>query len=159
MKTAKILMLILLLLAPALAAAQTPGPTTRRARARTFLVLRLAEELKLPDEKALQLRAIMQRSDDRRRELRGQRGEVEKQLKAALEKSPPDEAAMAKLIAQANDIDQQISLIPDQSLREMQKILTVEQQARLVLFRPELQNEIRRAWRQRMKDGPRRPKG
>jgi len=157
MKTATILLLTAALLAPSLAAAETPVPA-RRDRARTFLVLRLAEELNLPDDKALQLRAILQRSEERRRELRARRGEVEKQVRAALDKTPPDDATLARLVAQANEIDRELAQIPNQSVAEAQKILTVEQQGRLVLLRPEMQQEIRRAWGRRAERRARKPR-
>lgn len=136
---------------PLLARAQSATPN--RDRARTFLVLRLAEQLDLSDEKALQISAIMRRSDDRRRELKDQRDQIEKQVTAALAHTPPDEAALSKLIAQANDVDHQLSLLPETAYLEIQKTLTVPQQAKLVLFRPELQRQIRGALRQRLEGG------
>ena len=153
----------LALLVPGLAAAQPSSSTPSRDRARTFLVLRLADELGLSDEKALQVSGIMRRGQDKRRELATQRDEVEKQLRAALDKSPPDEAALTKLIAQANDIDQQSAEILESTFKEIQKSLTVEQQAKLVLFRPELRKQVRGALRNRMHPGeapgPRGPGG
>lgn len=156
MKTTRFLLLAAALLAPSLAAAETPVPT-RRDRARTFLVLRLAEELKLPDDKAQQLRAILQRSEERRRELGARRVEIEKQVRAALDKTPPDDAALARLVAQANEIDGELAQIPNQSIAEAQKILTVEQQGRLVLLRSEMQQEIRRVRGRRAERRSRKP--
>jgi hypothetical protein len=48
--------------------------------------------------------------------------------------------------------------LPEKSFREVQKELTVEQQARLILLRPELQREIRGAARRRMEERPERPR-
>lgn len=142
----------LALLAPGLAMAQ-PSSTPGRDRARTFLVLRLTDELDLSDEKALQVSGIMRRAEDKRRELGSQRDEIEKQLRAALAKSPPEEAVLTKLIGQANDIDQQSSQALENTYREIQKSLTVEQQAKLVLFRPELRRQVRGALRKRVHPG------
>lgn len=58
---------------------------------------------------------------------------------------PTAQAALSRLISEGNEIDQKLAMVPEQSFRELQKILTVEQQAKLMLFRRELQGEIRRA--------------
>ena len=155
MKTACTILLATALLVPTLAAAQSETPERDRDhdRARTFLVLRLAEQLDLSDEKALQISAVMRRSEDRRKDLKSQREQIEKQLTAALEHNPPDEAAMTKLIAQANDVDHQLSQLPETTYLEIQKDLTLPQQAKLVLFRPQLQRQIRGAIRKRLEHG------
>ena len=139
---------LLALLLPTLAGAQ-PTVGRPRDRARTFLVVRLAEALDLSDDKALQLSAIIRKSDEQRQQLRGQRKETEGKLREALAKTPIDQAALTKLITDANALDQQLALLPEQSFKEAQQILTVEQQAKLILVRPELQSQIRRAVRRR----------
>lgn len=136
---------VLVLCAPAWVGAQ-PTPKGRgRDRARTFLVVRLAEELNLPDDKALQVSRIIRETDERRLALVEKRQAVETKLRAALEGPTPDTAALGTLIAEANQIDEEIALVPEHTMREAQKVLTPEQQARLVLFRPELNRQIRRA--------------
>ena len=146
---------LVLLSAPA--SAQPPAKR-EHARARTFLVVRIAEELGLPDDKALQVSAIIRKSDEQRSQLQGQRAEIGKKLQAGLTQSPPDATALSKLIAEANDVDHQLALLPEQSFREMQQILTVEQQAKLILFRPKLQNRVRRALQRRAETGAERPR-
>lgn len=153
------LALAVALLAPMAARAETPE-RPNHDRARTFLVVRLAEELNLSDEKAVQVSAILRRSEDRRRELADRRDEVEKQIRAGLERKPPEDADLAKLVAQANDLDAQLSQISESSYREVQKVLTVEQQARLVLYRPKLKRQVRGIIRQRLEgDRPGRGSG
>ena len=117
----------------------------RRERARTFLVLRIVEALNLNDQDALKVSNIVRQSDERRQQLVKQRQGVEDQLRAALAKKPVDAAELGKLVGEGNDIDQKIAVVPEDTFHEMQKILTVEQQAKLILFRRELQGEIRRA--------------
>ncbi|HUI25566.1 MAG TPA: hypothetical protein VL403_05730 [Candidatus Kryptonia bacterium] len=139
-------------------AAQSPE-NRPRDHARTFLVVRLAEALDLSDEKALQMSAIIRKSDEQRHQLRQQRKEAEAKLREALAKTPVDQAALTKLVADANGFDQQLALLPEQSFKEAQQILTVEQQAKLILVRPELQAQVRRAIRRRFEPGadPPRP--
>ena len=153
MKTKTVFLAAAAIFCPMITFAQsTPTPPTHD-HARTFLVLRLAEELNLPDDKALEVSAVIRKSDEHRNDLAAQREQLEKQIRTALDHNPPDDAALAKLVSQANDIDQQLAQIPETSYRDIQKLLTVEQQAKLVLFRPQLRRQIRGAMRRRLEGG------
>lgn len=145
MKSKRWLLLVLpLLAAPLLAAAQPPeGP--QRDRARTFLVLRISDALKLSEQDALKVSNVIRQSDEHRQELVQQRQALETKLRDALAKQPPDTAELTRLIGESNTIDQKLALVPEESFHELQKLLTVEQQAKLMLFRREFQGEIRRA--------------
>ena len=152
--------LALALLSHAASAGPTavPRPDTppRRYRARTFLVLRIVDALNLNDQDALKVSTIVRQSDERRQQLVKQRQGLEDQLRTALAKKPTDPAELGKLVSDGTDIDQKIALIPEDTFHEMQKVLTVEQQAKLILFRRELQGEIRRAMQGRRSGGGRR---
>jgi Spy/CpxP family protein refolding chaperone len=147
-------------LSPAVHAQPTEGPRPegppRRERARTFLVLRIVDALNLNEHDALKVSTIVRQSDERRQQLIKEREGLEHQLRAALAKKPVDPAALSTLVGEGNAIDQKIALIPEDTFHEMQKVLTVEQQARLMLFRRELQGEIRRAIQGRRGGGGRR---
>jgi len=121
----------------------TEGPW--RDRARTFLVVRIADALNLNEQEALKVSNVIRQADGHREELIKQRQALEDKLRAALDKQPPDAAELARLISEGNDIDQKLALVWEDSFRDFQKFLTVEQQARLMLFRRGLQSEIRRA--------------
>ena len=136
-------------------ATRTPE-TPRRERARTFLVLRIVDALNLNDQDALKVSAIVRQSDEHRQQLVNQRQALEDQLRTALAKKPADPTELGKLVSAGTDIDQKIALVPEDTFRELQKVLTVEQQAKLMLFRRELQGEIRRAVQGRRFGGGRR---
>lgn len=136
-----------------------PKEAPGRDRARMFLVLRIADALKLNEQEALKVSDVVRRSDDHRRELAQQRQGIEDKLREGLAKQPPDTAQLTTLINQCNDIDQKLALVPEESFRELQKTLTVEQQAKLMLFRRELQGEIRRAMQGRSAGAGRRGRG
>ena len=159
-RTSKRTFLLALILPPLAAAAQpTEGPLAdapRREHARTFLVLRIVDALNLNDQDALKVSTTVRQSDERRQQLVKQRQALEEQLRTALAKRSPDPAGLGKLVSEGNDIDQKIALIPEDTFRELQKVLTVEQQAKLMLFRRELQGEIRRAMQARRIGGGRR---
>ena len=139
------IVLLTLAVMPLGASAQGPPEGPGRNRARTFLVLRIADALKLNEQGALKVSNVIRQSDEHRRELVQERQALEQKLREALAKQPPDTAELTKLIGQGNDIDQKLALVPEESFHQLQNILTVEQQAKLMLFRRELQGEIRRA--------------
>jgi hypothetical protein len=119
-----------------------PSPD-RRERARTFLVVHLASALKLTDAAALRAGTVIQRADERRLQLQQQALVVERKIGEALKRRAP-EADLAALIAEGSDLNRQISLLPDDTFRELQRDLTVEQQAQLLLLQRELQQQLRR---------------
>jgi Spy/CpxP family protein refolding chaperone len=147
------LVLLCLTLLPAQLSAQPNQEGPWRDRARMFLVLRIADALKLNEQEALKVGNVIRQSDEHRRDLTQQRQALEQKLREALAKQPPDAAELTKLIGQGNEIDQKLALVPEDSFHELQKILTVEQQAKLMLFRRELQGEIRRAIQGRVRAG------
>jgi Spy/CpxP family protein refolding chaperone len=165
MRPRLLLLLLGLSVLPHLALAQAPGgphpegPRGEgpwRERARMFLVLRIADALKLNDADALKVSNVIRQSDEHRQELVKQRQGLEDKLREALAKQPEDTAEITKLISQGNEIDQKLALVPEDSFHELQKILTVDQQARLMLFRRQLQGEIRGALAGRHSGGGRR---
>jgi len=127
-----------------------------RDRARTFFVLKVVDALDLPDDKALALRGILRHADERRAQLVQQREAVQSKLRAALDAKPRDPAVLTPLVTEANDLDRQIATVPEDSFAEAQKILTVEQQAKLLLLRRELQGEVRQAMKRRLATPPHR---
>ncbi len=142
------LVLFTLSLLPLRAAAQPPEDS-ERDRARAFLVVRIADALHLSDADALKVSAVIRRSDERRLALVKQREGFESALRSALAKMPADPAELTKLISEGNELDQKLALVPEETFRELQTILTVEQQAKLLLFRRELQGEVRTAMERR----------
>ncbi len=139
-------------LVPLRAAAQPP-PGPERDRARTFLVVRIADALQLSDQDALKVSSVIRQSDERRLGLVKQREALEDKLRSALVKTPVDPTGLSKLISDGNELDQKLALMPEETFRELQKILTVEQQAKLLLFRRDLQGEVRRAMQHRFGSG------
>ena len=127
------------------------SPVPAQDRARTYLMMRLVDALDLPDDKALALRAIFRKADERRIELVAKRQSIDKELRAALSRSDKDQAQLAKLVEEASTVDRDLASVAEDSFRDAQKDLTVEQQAKLVLLRRELQGQVREAVRRRLR--------
>ncbi len=141
----------LLALSTLAASADTPPG---RDRARTYLMLRVVDALDLSDEKALQMREILRRADDRRLDLTQQRDGLETKIRGALSQKPIDTAALGSLVSESHAVQRELAALPERTFGEAQKILTVEQQAKLLLFRRDLQGEIRQAIRRRATPPP-----
>jgi len=140
-----------LLLAATLGATSAPPA---RDRAHTYLMLRVVDALDLTDDKALQMRDILRRADARRLALTSQRDTLDAKLRTALNAAPIDSTALSRLVADTHDVQSQLASLPEATFDEAQKFLTVEQQAKLLLFRRELQGEVRQAIRRRATSGP-----
>jgi heavy-metal resistance protein len=125
-------------------------PEPAQDRARTYLMMRLVDGLNLPDDKALALRAIFRKADERRVELTARRQALDKKLRAVLVPPDKDSTELAHLVAETNDVDRELASVAEDSFAEAQKSLTVEQQAKLLLLRRELQGQVREAMRRRL---------
>ncbi len=122
-----------------------------RDRARTYLTVRIADRLQLTDEKALAVSALIRQSDERRQRLVAEQRAIEDQMRAALARGHSATDDLANLVAAGTEINRKLALIPEEMFHEAQKILTVEQQARLLLFRRDFQHEVRHAMHKRLR--------
>jgi hypothetical protein len=127
-----------------------PPPERLRDRARTFLVLRLAEALDLTDEEALRASRIFREAEERRRTLEEERQGIEKELRAELASATPDRKKIASLVERAVKIDEELAAVPSRAFAELRSSLAVEKQAKLVLARPLIQREVRGALLRRL---------
>ena len=133
---------LLPILARADAAKPGAGPMHGSGGPRLFVVLRMVDALGLSDEKALAVSHILKQGDEKRDELRKKRMDLEKQIRDALAKPKPDSAALSALVDQAVELHKQQEQIADDSFTALKKVLTVEEQAKLVLLRSRLRREF-----------------
>jgi len=109
---------------------------------RLFMVLRIVDALDLGDEKALAVNRILAAADEKREDLGNKFRELEKKIEESLKAAKQDEAALAKLIDQARELHRQKMQVTDDSFAELKKVLTVEEQAKLVLLRSRMRREL-----------------
>ena len=105
------------------------------SKGRLFLVMRMVDELGLSDEKALAVSAALKQAEEKREELGNKRRELAKQIRESLDAKKPDDAALGKLIDQSIELDRQHAKAKEDSFASVRKILTVQEQAKLVLMR------------------------
>lgn len=144
MKKFHVLLLVAALAVPLVAMAgfgRERGEGYHHKRTRLFLVLRIADALDLSDQKALEVNHVLERAEARRDELREKREALNDEIRDALATAKPDEAKLAKLVDQAVDLDRQRMHAFEESFDSLKKVLTVEQQAKLVLLRAKMHGE------------------
>jgi hypothetical protein len=136
----------LAVLATILSPSATTGAdaSTLRDRAREALVARIAAALELSEDKTREVNAVIRGADERQLALMRDRQALEAELRHALQQTPVDLTQLRTLVAEGNTIDQKLALVPENTFHVLQTILTVEQQARLLLFRRDLQAEVQR---------------
>ena len=93
-------------------------------------------------------------TDERRSELLAQRETLQGKLRLAVEHTPRDEPAVAALVEDGVRLDRELATLPEHSFSEAQKILTVEQQGKLLLLRRDLQGQVHQAMRRRLGGKP-----
>jgi Spy/CpxP family protein refolding chaperone len=142
-----VLLLVAALAVPlaALAAFGRTGPEGHHPkRARLFLVLRMADALDLSDEKALEVDHVLEQAEAKRDELMKKRQALNDEIRDALAKPKPDDAKLSTLIDQAVALDRERMQAFEASFNSLKKVLTVEQQAKLVLLRAKMHGEAHR---------------
>jgi Spy/CpxP family protein refolding chaperone len=126
----------------AIAAAKGGPGEDRGGKGRLFLVLRIADALDLSDEKALAVSRALKQVEERREELRAEHRDLEKEIRAALAEKKPDDAALAKLVERAIELDRRHAKVMQDSFASLQSVLTVQEQAKLVLLRGRMRHEM-----------------
>ena len=126
-------------------------PEPSRDKARTYLILRLVEALDLPAEKALALRDVFRHWDQEREGLLKRRDVTHEKLRTALAKKPTESTGLQALTDDAVAIDRELATIPERSFAAAAKLLTLEQQARLLVLRRDLQGQVHQAVRHRLR--------
>lgn len=121
------------------------GPLRGEDRARTFLVLRIAEALDLSDDKALQISRVLKTASERREAIRGERAALAPDLESAI--SGGEDSAIEALVTKALEIDRRLLLVVADSFEEIGALLTVAERGRFALLVPELQSQLRRGGR------------
>ena len=127
----------------------------RGDRARTLLVLRIAEELDLPDEEGPADQSHPQGVRGIDAQPCGRSDEpCPPKLEAAIDSG--DDGAIESLIEEAREIDRKILLLPSDSFAEVGEILTVAERGKLTLLIPRIQDQLRRGARRARRDSSRR---
>ncbi len=134
------------------------GDRSHRAdRARTFLVLRIAEALELSDAKALEISGIFKTAGEQRRAIAKERQAMRPSLEAAIDAG--EASSIDELVAKAHAIDRRMLLVVSDSFAEVNKVLTPVQRGKLALLIPQVQEQLRSGGRRRGRERRQRLRG
>jgi Spy/CpxP family protein refolding chaperone len=113
-----------------------------RKKIEAVRIWRLTETLKLDAATSAKLSSLLSSYDQQRKNIMREQMETMKTLRRALKTSKPDEAklkaALEKLVQNRHAMDE----LRDREISGMKEILTIEQQARFVLFQQEFRREM-----------------
>ena len=129
--------------------AATAGPPSEarreevRRKVETVRIWRMAEALKLNQDKSAQLSALLSSLDRKRRDSQRRQFATMGEIRKLLKVPAPDEAKLKPLL---DNLEQNRSAMQDLRAAEftgLKDILTVEQQARYLVFQQDFQREMR----------------
>ena len=103
---------------------------------------KLIETLDMEEEQAQKFFILMKRQNDGERKLNKERREIEKQLRTLLGKEPVPENEIKKLIRNFVKNQDEARLNRKKFYEESSGILSVEQQAKLILFQSRFNREM-----------------
>jgi len=118
-------------------------------RLRLMRMWKLTEYLNLDEETSAKLFPILNRYDDQRLALNEERVGQLKEIKAELDKETPDEKKLGQLLTKAEELRLKMEKINQDEWNELKKVLSVKQQAKMLLFYRNFDRELYRMMRER----------
>jgi Spy/CpxP family protein refolding chaperone len=135
--------------APPLASAaavdsKKPGELRKEVleRMRALRAWRIVEELKLDEAGSARLFPILAKYDEQEMALATERRDITRELQALLAAPHPDDARVTAAVNRLLANRSKRHAFKDERLRELRKVLTPVQQAKLVLLLPRLEREF-----------------
>jgi Spy/CpxP family protein refolding chaperone len=112
------------------------------ARMRALRAFRIVDTLKLDEATSGRLFAILSRYDDREVEIATERHQVFRTLREDADAPHPDDARLNADLNRLAAIRAKQRQLEDERIREVRKVLTPAQQAKLVLLLPRLERDF-----------------
>jgi hypothetical protein len=117
-------------------------------RMRALRAWRIVEALRLDEATSARLFPILSKYDEREMGLAIDRRDIARSLRAEVQSSRPDEARIKTSIDRLLANRERQRAMEDERVKELRKVLTPVQQAKLMLLLPRLENEFARRVRQ-----------
>ena len=124
-----------------------------RERVRALRTARLIEMLDLDEATAARLFPVLNRFDDQLEPIVRDMGEARREMRAQLESGKPDNAKLNKLIDRVVAGREKMQKIEHERLREVRKVLSPAQMARIVVVLPEVDRFVQREIKRALKRG------
>lgn len=114
-----------------------------RKKVEAIRIWRLTEELKLDEKTSARLAALLGSVEQKRRDLTRENRETMRELQASLKSGSPDERKLKASLDKLEKNHREMMEIREKEMKGLKEILTVEQQARYVVFQREFIREMR----------------
>lgn len=114
-----------------------------RKKVETVRMWRLTEELKLDEKTSARLASFLSALDEKRRGLMHERMETMGDLRALLKTEKPDEKKLKTDLGKLEKTRREMMELEAKEISGVKDILSVEQQARYVIFQQEFRRELR----------------
>lgn len=120
---------------------RTPEQLRREVieRMRALRAWKIVDELKLDQATSARLFPILSRYDDRELALMKERQDIVRGLRAETEAAAPNNAKLTAAIDRLVGLRAKLHALQDEKFRELRKVLTPAQQAKLVLLLPRIE--------------------
>jgi Spy/CpxP family protein refolding chaperone len=129
---------------------QGPGPGAGmqkherlRERVELMAMWKLTDALNLDQETAAKLFPMLHDLNVQQQKLREKRREIVKGMKVELEKKKPDSKALKKMIEQFQENEIDMVKLRNKKLDDTAKLLTDEQVAKMIVFVPQFERDVR----------------
>ena len=114
-----------------------------RKKIETVRLWRLTEELKLDEKTGAKLASFLSAMDEQRRGLMRERMETMRDLRTILKVGNPDEKKLKTDLDKLEKNRRDMVGLEEKEINGLKEILTIEQQARYVIFQQEFRREMR----------------
>jgi Spy/CpxP family protein refolding chaperone len=125
----------------------SPSPARReevRKKIEAIRIWRLTEELKLDETTSARLASILSSLDQQRKDIHREQMDRMRELRVLVQASKPDEAKLKTALDKIEHVHNTMQALRNKELASAREILTIEQQARFVLFQMEFMRDMRK---------------
>lgn len=135
---------------------QVDEETMRKAQEelRATRLLLLTQALGLDESTAIKLAAKLRPIDEEEEALHRTRHEIASDLEKQLAKKKPRERALKSSIAKMEEVHRKLKALDDKRRAVLKSVLTVRQQAEMILIAPRIEHRLRRMAEQARRGGP-----
>lgn len=114
-----------------------------RKKIETVRIWRLTEELKLDTNTSAKLASIMSSVDQQRRDIMREQMAAMRDLRTSLKSPKPDEARLKASLEKLEKNHHAMQELRDKEFKALKDVLTIEQQARYLVFQQQFQRDMR----------------
>jgi hypothetical protein len=130
-----------------------------RKKIEAIRIWRLTEELKLDTNTSARMASVISSMNEQRRDLRRNQREQLRALRVTLQSSAPDTAKLKTMIDRLEKENAEMMELRSREFSMMKDFLTIEQQARYILFQVDFMHEMRTMIHRARSDRPFRNRG